>query len=873
MEGCSKSLKAKKNRIFVLSANDEAGIPRLCLGLAQHLKSRTTSLREDQFEDHYLSSLAYTLGTKRSKLPWKTVVTAHSLQDLSLSLEAATTAPKVRSHDWPRLGYVFTGQGAQWARMGVDLCRYPAFSDSIRESDQYLHGLKCEWSSWEELHKSEELSNVNRTEYSQPLCTILQMALVDLLNSWDVHPQKVIGHSSGEIAAAYCIGALSKKHAVEIAYHRGLSAARLASIAPDLKGGMLAIGCSLDQAHGWISEVHNGNIMVACVNSQSSVTVSGDVSGLEQLESLLKSNNVFARRLQVGIAYHSQHMHHVAAVYNIAISETASQSPLVQDNCAVMISSVQAARIELYDIKPSYWVQNLVAPVLFSDALLELLLPMGPGGRSKTCEVDLLIELGPHSALRGPIKQILEYNSIKQVSYEAIVTRGKAGEHTAMTLAGVLWSKGYPIDIPKVNNDLEHHVLVDLPTYPWNYSRRFCPYPRIVEEYLGRKHPRKGLLGAPTSSYGADEKVWSGYLRLSEEPWLRDHVIQSSVVLPGSAYIVMALEAARQMEDPGRTVKSFKLRHFEISGAVVLSDGVDIETAVQFRPHLLGTLNTSEPSWWEFTIATCAVGERDLRKNCHGLLMINYDTQNSGSIAEDDEELTAALREREILTTLHTKEFAVSKFYTLLRSVGLQFGEKFRNITNLKIGAGVCCYDVTIPDPGDTYSASQSERPYIIHPTTLDAFFQGISGAMFSDNRKQSTVPKSIEELEIYTRIDSYTSAKFHGYCNAEWHGMRDIIANVVILDDSCSCKVVSMRGYRSTEINDSIDQAVRSSKVPREICFTEQWQPSLELLTTRELELLLGQGKGSQQAILEVRRRNTKTLVFLFLLFLFQYL
>jgi zearalenone synthase (highly reducing iterative type I polyketide synthase) len=203
-----------KPKIFAFNAHDEHGLSRVQASFFTHINARSMLGDAQQNNSRYFHDLAFTLSNRRSPLPWKAAIIASSMEELTEGLSYKDKTISFRSIRKPRVGFVFTGQGAQWARMGIDLCCYEVFRASIEQADQYLSSnLGCRWSTMEELCREDNESKINRPEYSQALCTVLQVALVDLLESWNITPVAVVGHSSGEIAAAYCLGALSRQDA------------------------------------------------------------------------------------------------------------------------------------------------------------------------------------------------------------------------------------------------------------------------------------------------------------------------------------------------------------------------------------------------------------------------------------------------------------------------------------------------------------------------------------------------------------------------------------------------------------------------------------------------------------------------------------
>ena len=223
----------------------------------------------------------------------------------------------------------------------------------------------------DEFLKEKGLSNVNGPEYSQPLCTALQIALVELLRSFGINPNAVVGHSSGEIAAAYCIGALSLRSACKVAYQRGRLAAQLAKAAK-IQGSMLAVGLSEAKVESYISKValmsgHTG-IVVACINSPKSVTISGDDQQIDSLKAILDDESIFARKLAVEVAYHSPHMQQIADDYLTAMGDLESGDQL--HGCQSMVSSVTRQDVTTRELNQAdYWVRNMTSPVRFCEAV------------------------------------------------------------------------------------------------------------------------------------------------------------------------------------------------------------------------------------------------------------------------------------------------------------------------------------------------------------------------------------------------------------------------------------------------------------------------------------------------------------------------
>ncbi|UKZ66517.1 Type I Iterative PKS [Trichoderma atroviride] len=573
--------------MMILSSSDQNGLNRQRQALFKYLKDHAKMRNESG--QAFLRDLAFSLSERRSRLPWKTVFTASTVPELTQALEAPTSL-EVRSNIEPRLAFVFTGQGAQWARMGIELLQYRIFRESVESAERYLRKIGCPWSVMEELQREDAVSNINQPLYSQTICTVLQVAIIQLLTSWNIAPHSVVGHSSGEIAAAFAIGAISREDAWKVAYWRGKLSSELLKSSPDLTGSMMAVGASAEQAQKWLDELTEGKCVVACINSPSSVTISGDEAGIDELAARLKEREIFARKLKVDTAYHSHHMLAVKDPYTKALAnmETRQGPP----DGPQMFTSVTGHIISAGELGPSHWVTNLTSPVLFSDAVRELLRPKSHEDQSHGCSVDIMVEIGPHSALQGPIRQILSGFGAHNTEYRSVMSRGKNAVDTILTAVCDLVSRNVPADILAINTCSDDStisfnsspaLIVDLPSYTWNKTKSYWNESRLTRQIKQRSSPRLSLIGAPLPSFAQLEQQWRGFVRIAEEPWLRDHKIQGSIRYPTASYIAMALEAANQVADQGRTVNRYKLRDINIRNSITIDEGSQTEFITRLR--------------------------------------------------------------------------------------------------------------------------------------------------------------------------------------------------------------------------------------------------------------------------------------------------
>lgn len=528
--------------LFLFSAKKEESLKQYIKNLAE-----TLSATAEKNETVNMLDLTYTLGPRRSILDVKAYgvfgtgeVTIRSKLAEDLRTFAESVQCYSESSKAQRLGFVFTGQGAQWAQMGVELLdSFPSVTKCINHLEEVLAKLPDppEWRITSELRKPADESRVNEPQFAQVLSTAIQIGLVDLLRSWNIKPEAVVGHSSGEIAAAYSAGILKATEAIIVAYYRGKTCMKAVnSGASDGApcGGMLAVGLGREAIAPLLAPFE-GKLVVACVNSPNSVTVSGDCDALEDLQKTLAGEGlakvpIFNRRLKVPLAYHSHHMKPVGNEYQ-AMLEDQGISPQAAD--CPMFSSVTARMIEWSELTPAYWGENLQSTVQFSDAVQELV---------KTASVNTLLEIGPHSALSGSIREIRQHMKIEtnSLAYIPTLIRGQDSTKSVLECVGNLFALGYTaLDIEKVNSietvdpetgklvHMHGGILVDAPYYSWDHSKNFWFESRRSAEWRFRKHPRHDLLGSKVTGTDLKEWQWMNTVSVINTQWLRDHKVSA----------------------------------------------------------------------------------------------------------------------------------------------------------------------------------------------------------------------------------------------------------------------------------------------------------------------------------------------------------
>ncbi|KAI1423496.1 putative polyketide synthase [Xylaria sp. FL1777] len=700
---------------FVFSAYSESS-------LATMLRDYSAFLNADG-KDINIHDLAWTLRHRRSLLGWRTSVIASSPYDLATKLlnhvneHESNAGVRALADTNDRILGIFTGQGAQYMRMGAELIQSSNTARNIiEELESFLReipdGDAPTWSLVEEL-LAEPTSRIHEAAISQPLCTAVQILLVNLLRLGGVRFHAVVGHSSGEIAAAYAAGFLSARDAMVISYYRGVHLCRASSPNGfDVKGAMLAVETSPEDAAELCADrVFEGRMVIAAVNSPSSVTLSGDAEAISELEEILQDEGTFYRRLKVDRAYHSPHMLPCYDPYVASLRRYGIKPLKPESNDCVWFSSVNVKAIDVNTIGLGdvYWADNLTRPVLFSQAISAALL-------ARPCEV--VLEVGPHPALKSPAKSTISHVLDKELPYHGTLMRGKTAVEAMSSALGYLWSYLGPsgVDLDSYERAMtgekhQYHLLKGLPTYPWNHATRYWHESRASRKLRRQAVGVHPLLGHESADSASHHLSWKHLLRVKEMQWLIGHRVQGQIVFPAAGYICAAIEAARYMSEtiaPGQGVQLIKLREFVIHQAIVFdeNDG-GIEAAISIV-NITSQLPDRVIAHFTYSAAVSTEQTEDL------VLVASGDVEVE--LGEADETLLSVRKQE----PPHMIEVDHEHFYAALRDLGYEFSGRFRSLASMrrKHARSSC---LVLPGPLD-----KDDEALLIPPSELDACLQSI---------------------------------------------------------------------------------------------------------------------------------------------------
>ncbi|KAJ4285161.1 hypothetical protein NW764_000450 [Fusarium oxysporum] len=603
-------------QLFVFSSHDKLGVRRIMESHIPYLESRG----ED--DTAFLHNYAYTLGSRRSNLEWKHAVVAKSREDLIVKLQNIdeSLVKRTSKNKQPNICFLFCGQGAQFAQMGKDLLPFEAFHDALEAGSRYMKNkLASEFDLLEEILKDEAGTRISDSRISQPATTAIQMALVDLLDSFHVAPNYVIGHSSGEIAAAYASGALTKEEAWEVAYYRGLVASSLAIEHTRTQGSMMVVGLSvLDLDESYDDKTYPCE--VACVNGPRSLTLSGRKENIEGAFRELSAKGIFCRILPVKVAYHSSDMLKIEKEYKSALRLI---NPRQHRKSVTMFSSVTGEEIDGHELNNKYWTLNLVSPVVFMSAISTML--QLPSDKSP----DIIVELSPSSTLRSPVLDIITFFGFPTPPRYSTILDRKV--HGAMSLLGTmaeLWECGCKFSMEKVVTRGSYQIplkpLADLPPYPWNHTRSYWHESHLGEATRFREFPRQDLIGAPTGDAISFQPRWRGFLRIAENPWIQDHQIQKTIIYPAAGMIAMALQGAYQATKGQENVLGYEIINMRIERAMIVpTTAHGLEMAMNFKSVSCTSVHSLQGAAFDFCIYSKQLNS-SWEQNATGRIEVRY---------------------------------------------------------------------------------------------------------------------------------------------------------------------------------------------------------------------------------------------------------
>jgi acyl transferase domain-containing protein/NADPH:quinone reductase-like Zn-dependent oxidoreductase len=787
--------------LLVFSANDQDSMTKYIKDLQSHLLNPAVTVQ--------ISNLAHTLG-RRSRLFNRAFLVSSSSDFDDTSLVVGKKNPET-----PRIGFVFTGQGAQWSQMGKGIVGlFPQAESVLARLDNALQSLPHppSWSLRAELVETRSPEHLRLPEFSQPLVTALQLVMLDVLQSWGIAAQSVVGHSSGEIAAACAAGLLTPEDAIKIAFFRGQAAKELQQTS-EAGVGMMAVGLGPEDVTPYMAEDAD-SVQIACYNSPSSVTLSGKVENLNHIKERLQEDGHFARLLQVNLAYHSKYMSEIGDRYLALLHENCA-APLAGSETIQMFSSVTGSRM-VQQADPVYWKTNMVSPVRFNEACSVML--SGKGAP------DFLVEIGPSGALAGPIGQIKKSlpGQGSSIQYAAAAKRGPESALSMYDVAGRLFIAGADIDVDKVNYDDSRTekpmVLVDLPNYSWNHSTKYWYESDASKEWRYRPFVHHDLLGSKILNAPWHAPTFRKILDLRDVPWLIDHKMGSEIVFPGAAFCAMAIEAMYQCVQMTRPVDGvtrsdqlrYRLRNIKFERALVLQEDQPVKVTLTLSPH-----PGSKEAWYDFRVLSHQ-DDAPVNDHCHGLIRI----ESTESIEKGSSADLEPLR--------NTTKAAI--WYKALADAGYGFGPAFIKHLETESVAGErrSRSYLSLTEPESKWSP---QSLYPMHPACMDGCFQTVTPSAVAGIRSSIRgilVPAIIDDLIINPVPNrpetglSCTTSEYVG--KGRLDDNKNYMSGCTVYDPDTGALLLKLTGLRYNRLDTDDKSALQTYT-----CLS--WNPDVSLL------------------------------------------
>ncbi|WP_068136331.1 type I polyketide synthase [Roseimaritima ulvae] len=668
--------------LYMLSANSREALRMLAVRHADFLEASPHSLRD----------IAYSAMTRRSHYPQLLAVVGDTAADLANQLrhyadgqpgpEIATGT--VAHQKTPKLAFMFSGQGGQWAQMGLQLYETePVFRESTEHIDSLFQTLSG-WSILAELRKQKSESKVDDTVVVQPAVMAIQISLLKLYAHYGIQPDAVVGHSIGEVAAGFAAGSLTLEQAVRVIYYRSQAQNRAAG-----KGGMLAVGLALDSAQQLIEDFPG--VSIGTVNGPEMLTLSGDTQPLQQIAAMLEKREIFNRQVNVEVAYHS---HHMDAIEDLMLESLAD----VQGVCTrtPLYSTVTTHREQGEHLNAGYWYRNVREPVLFTDTLDT----MAHDG------YDTFVEIGPHPVLvRGAEAQLQSVQPDAVVA--AAMTRTEPQPTVFLQSLARLAARGCQPDTKVLFGSPRQYIR--LPQNPWQHRRHWFEPPAAAEVRKGQfSHP---FLKRQTQWVSEDGlAVWEANLDVQKFPYLRDHQVDGEILFPATGHLELAWAVASEQFRH----ESFFLEDLHFDSPLILPEN---------SRHPLEVRLEVVSSEGDYRICSRAAPE--------GQDEANWTKHSSGRINTAHDRFDSDAVELDVLVErfADSTSLEVEPFYAHLQTAGLNYGECFRCITELRHNHPpqsnsewlVC---LRLPD-----ALLEESSRNTIHPAILDACLH----ALFAD--------------------------------------------------------------------------------------------------------------------------------------------
>lgn len=703
---------------FTLSARSNGALKHLAEAMLTPVKSDNTTIED----------ICYSLNRKRSHLENRLAIAIADknelIEKLSPLIEEQDHSDVFKndfdSNDNTKLAMVFSGQGSHWPKMGKSLFKsYAVFREQMQKCDEVMRNI-AGFSLIEKIFQSDEISVLDATEIAQLSIFAIQTSLASLWESLGVVPDVVVGHSLGEISAAYVAGSIGLKDAATIVFHRS----QLMKTTEG-QGKTLAVAIAADKMHAYLKGFED-KISIAGSNSPTSSVLSGDCTAIEKIRHEFEEKRIFCRLLEgVNIAFHS---HQMEPLKQKLINDLTDIKP--GPSKIPVFSTVTGKMIDTMTQDAEYWGDNLRRPFLFPEAFAAMI----------DHNVNLFLEVSPHPVLRMPMQQCLKHFNHSGFVFSTLRKNCDENRYVMDTLCK-LYTHGYNPDWIRLTPDGK---LIALPKYPWQRERYWYDQLNVTGKGLNSKialgalevsgiqnerHPLLGSLFTPALS--TTKAYWKHSMTANSPFFIKDHKVSGSVIAPGAAYLEMVITAAKE---------------FFGKENVQLCD-VSFKRAMPLREDRARDIQLSFDRKTDQT-ADFHICSREQGSHADTVWTVHAEGMVGILTTKPQDKMSLENVEKRFSKKIHAEEH-----YKKMKELGFEYGGCFQSVELISISAEELLGYFKVPD------AMGEETRFTLNPVLMDAALQSVIQILLHMKGDEAELdgmylPGGVENLKSYAKTD-----------------------------------------------------------------------------------------------------------------------
>jgi len=739
--------------VIVVSGKSDESVRQLAGDYARHLGSNPETS---------IADIGFTSTCGRSHYEHRGAIVASSTEqaiERLRELERSTTNDAAFSGQHrrtPKVAWQFTGQGSQYLSMGKGLYdAWPVFKEAIDQCDAWLMPLRKR--ALTEVMFGDDETSIHQTQWTQPAIFAVQMGLAKLLQSWGFQPDAVLGHSVGQYAAACVAGVMSWQDGLNLISHRG----RLIGDLPT-GGQMLAVFASVEAVNKAIDLIDD---LALAANNISHIVVSGSANSIEAAEAHFASQSVRTKRLKTSHAFHSNLMEPALAPFAAIANKIDFKKPQLPLICNVSGKVLAPETV----LDGQYWADHIRQSVQYSQSV--------EAAHELGCEV--LLELGPHAVLTQMANS--KWQS-PQSHLVACLKRDGKDDASIFGAVGKLYACGLTANFHSIHAGKNRKPVV-LPTYPFERRRFWGPdKPRAAHAAHHTAHP---LLGGNISLAGSkSEQRFETHIESDSPVWLPDHEVMGQAVMPGAAFIEMALGVVKSNSGFGSITDAKFEQPLSPSARTALQTVVrtDGDERKMETYSAVGESNT----WSRHFTATLAAANQDVAQR---------------PPAADLEQLKSSF----------TNNVEADSFYSKMSELGLAYGSAFQTIDSLATSDGGVLAQL---------SSKSDVRGYAIAPPLLDGCIHSLAVGILDDDNGDLFLPVGIK------RVQFHSAASDEVWCHAVWTKPDgDVRTADLTLYDGDGNVIAELEELTVRQVNRAALRKMGGSGSAR-LLYEMQWQP-----------------------------------------------